>query len=202
MNPADSFWLGHTVVYTLGLWVLCAVVGAAISKNWKNRAVAEGLVLGGLLGILGVAIAACLPKQLPPAPPGMIAVQCPRCNAVQNVPMGQPQYQCWQCHTSTPTPGSYLEFDALANREAARQTSATRKVRCFNCKTVQTVPDLPMAHCSECGSVMKLADRKAPPQSAPTRTVRCFNCKSVQAVPDLPMADCTECGSVMKLSNR
>lgn len=86
------------------VWLICAGVGAAITSS-KNRGAGEGLVIGGLLGILGVIITLCLSKQLPAAPPGMLAVQCPRCNAVQNVPEGQPQYQCWQCHSLCPAPG-------------------------------------------------------------------------------------------------
>lgn len=75
------------------LWLLCAVIGGAIS-NSKNRGWAEGLVLGGLLGIIGVIIALCLRSG---APSGMQAVACPRCNAQQNIPVNAPSFECWQC---------------------------------------------------------------------------------------------------------
>jgi uncharacterized membrane protein YeaQ/YmgE (transglycosylase-associated protein family) len=72
--------------------VLCAVIGAVITEA-KDRGPWEGVFLGGLLGIIGIVIAACLSKELPPAPIGRVAVKCPRCNAVQNVPTGETQYE-------------------------------------------------------------------------------------------------------------
>lgn len=87
--------------------VVCAAIGAAITSS-KNRGVAEGLVLGGLLGLIGVIIALCLGKRaprIPPPPPGLVAVQCMRCRAVQNVPTSVPEFACWQCQLVAPTPG-------------------------------------------------------------------------------------------------
>lgn len=99
------------------VWIVCAGIGAAICHS-KNRNVGEGLALGGLLGIIGLVITVCLPSELPKAPPGMIALQCPRCNAVQNVSAGQPRYQCWQCHITNAAPGFEPAFQALAQWEA------------------------------------------------------------------------------------
>lgn len=141
------------------VWIVCAGIGAAIS-NSKNRGAGEGLALGGLLGIIGLVIAVCLPRELPKAPPEMIALQCPRCNAVQNVSAGQPRYQCWQCHTTNASPGYEPAFEALAQWEtqaAAPTTTGTRRVRCFNCREVQVVPDVPSMECGYCGVRMKLA---------------------------------------------
>jgi len=67
-----------------------------------RRPAGSGFALGGLLGILGVIIIICQKPGLPPAPAGMRPVKCTRCNAVQNVPLGQIQFECWQCKTVIP----------------------------------------------------------------------------------------------------
>jgi hypothetical protein len=53
--------------------------------------------LGALLGVIGVIIVIVQRPNLPKPPPGMRAVQCPRCNAMQNIPDGQTTFECWQC---------------------------------------------------------------------------------------------------------
>jgi hypothetical protein len=83
------------------VWLICAVIGAVISDR-KNLGAGSGFVLGGLLGILGLIIVICQRPGLPPAPAGMRAVKCTRCNAVQNVHTGQTQFECWQCKTVIP----------------------------------------------------------------------------------------------------
>ena len=50
------------------LWLFCAAIGAAIAKS-KNRNWTEGLLLGGLLGVIGVIIELCLRAQAPGLPP-------------------------------------------------------------------------------------------------------------------------------------
>jgi LSD1 subclass zinc finger protein len=50
-----------------------------------------------LLGVLGLGIVLVQRPRLPKPPPGMRAVRCPRCNAVQNIPDSQPTFECWQC---------------------------------------------------------------------------------------------------------
>lgn len=47
---------------------VCGPLGASFSAD-KGRNVAEGLLLGGLFGPLGVLVAALLPATTPPAPP-------------------------------------------------------------------------------------------------------------------------------------
>ena len=39
-----------------------------------------------------------LPELTPPE--GMRAVSCARCNAVQNVPINDSTFECWQCKTT------------------------------------------------------------------------------------------------------
>jgi hypothetical protein len=76
-------------------WLICGGIAAAIGSA-KNRNVLGWFVLGALFAP-SVLIVAVLPK-LPPRPPqGMRSVQCPRCNAVQNIPHGQSTFECWPC---------------------------------------------------------------------------------------------------------
>lgn len=86
---------------TIIFWLAMAALGMVIA-NAKNRSLAEGFFLSLLCGCFGVLIVALLPKQLPKAPPGLVAVTCPRCNAAQNVPNAQ-AFECWRCHLSTTT---------------------------------------------------------------------------------------------------
>jgi Protein of unknown function (DUF732) len=79
----------------IGCWLVCGVIVAVIASA-KNRNALGWLALGALFAP-SVLIVAVLPK-LPPGPPeGMRSVQCPRCNAVQNIPHGQTTFECWQC---------------------------------------------------------------------------------------------------------
>jgi hypothetical protein len=80
----------------LTVWLICGGVAAIIGQK-KNFNVAHSFLLGAVLGVIGVAIVAVQHANLPKPPPGLRAQQCPRCNAVQNVPEGQPTFECWQC---------------------------------------------------------------------------------------------------------
>jgi hypothetical protein len=75
---------------------------AAVISDRKNLGAVSGFAMGALLGIIGLIIVACQKPALPPAPAGMRAVKCTRCNAVQNVHQGQSQFECWQCKTVIP----------------------------------------------------------------------------------------------------
>jgi phage FluMu protein Com len=155
-------WTGAII-----LWIICAGIGAAIT-NSKNRGAGDGLVLGGLLGIIGVIIAACLSKQVPKAPPGMISVQCPRCNAAQNAPEGQPQYECWQCHTTSQAPGFEDLLRPIKPKPAATPpntsspAAASRSIRCNKCQTVfKVVPTATKLTCPSCDARLKIAPKVA-----------------------------------------
>ena len=82
------------IVYCL----LCGVVAAVIGHR-KNLSVGQSFALGAFLGIYGVASVAREKPGLPTAPPGMRAVKCPRCNAVQNIGETEAGYQCSRCKT-------------------------------------------------------------------------------------------------------
>jgi hypothetical protein len=93
------------------IWLGCAVIAALIGQS-KNRSVVGSFLLGLILGLIGIVIIALMPKKaaplgyytppapvVPAAPPGMRPVQCPRCNAAQNIPVADTSYECWQCKT-------------------------------------------------------------------------------------------------------
>jgi uncharacterized membrane protein YeaQ/YmgE (transglycosylase-associated protein family) len=84
----------------VAIWVACGFAAASITKG-KNRGSALGWILGLVLGVVGIIIALVLPGQAPAAPAGMRTVQCPRCNAAQNVPIGAMNCECWQCKLVT-----------------------------------------------------------------------------------------------------
>jgi len=72
-------------------WLICGMIAAAIGSA-KNRSALGWFVLGAVFAP-SVLIVAVLPK-LPPRPPeGMRSVQCPRCNAVQNIPHAQTTFR-------------------------------------------------------------------------------------------------------------
>ena len=83
------------------LWVVCAVIAGMISDR-KNNGFVNGFVIGVLLNIFGVIIVMCLKPGCRSRRGVLVAVKCPRCNTVQNVPAGQPQFACWQCHLVEP----------------------------------------------------------------------------------------------------
>ena len=78
------------------LAIACGALGASITSG-KNKGGVLGYALGFILGPIGVVVALLLPKDTPPAPMGMRAIRCPRCNAEQNVPASSTTNECWQC---------------------------------------------------------------------------------------------------------
>ena len=79
-------------------WTLYGIGGAVIALM-KDRHALEGFGLGVALGIIGIGIECALPKGMPTAPEGTFAEQCDYCNAIQNVSIAKPEYECWQCGT-------------------------------------------------------------------------------------------------------
>ena len=108
--PTWNF-LDTLLVAVIVFSLICGVVAAVIGHR-KNLSVGQSFALGALLGIYGVASVVRDKPGLPKAPPGMRAVKCPRCNAVQTIGETQAGYECSQCKTvnsSTPLPPRGVE---------------------------------------------------------------------------------------------
>jgi hypothetical protein len=82
--------------------IICAAVAEGIVKRKNNDSTVLYAALGFFFGVFGImAAAAATPGDLP-APKGMQAVRCIRCNAVTNIPEGAPMFECWQCKRAVP----------------------------------------------------------------------------------------------------
>jgi hypothetical protein len=87
-------------MYHLGLgWFIFFMISGAVAQ-----AIARGTnrnqnawFAAGVLFVGFVLVVALLPKLPDPAPDGMTAEKCPRCNAEQNVPENAPSFTCWRC---------------------------------------------------------------------------------------------------------
>jgi hypothetical protein len=91
-ETAREMNIGTVIVIAL----ICGAIAAVIGQK-KNFNVGHSFLLGAVLGVIGILIVAVQRPNLPKPPPGMSAVRCPRCNAVQNIPDGQATFECWQC---------------------------------------------------------------------------------------------------------
>lgn len=81
--------------YSLTCGGIAAIIGAH-----RNLSRLGSFVWGFLLGAIGILIVCLAKPGLPPAPEGMRAAKCKRCNTVQNVPLGAPgPTGCYVCKT-------------------------------------------------------------------------------------------------------
>lgn len=145
----------------IAFWCLIWGGIAALIGQRKNLGAGGPFALGVVLGIIGVIIVICQKSGLPPAPSGMRAVKCPRCNAVQNIAWAAPSYDCWQCHQAVPVQvPSWLaapnKTPAAKNQPTAEQSrrsiqcplcdaklsiaTTTRRFKCSKCKAVSNAP--------------------------------------------------------------
>ena len=87
-------------MYHLGLgWFIFFMISGAVAQaiaRGKNRN-QNAWFAAGVLFVGFVLVVALLPKLPEPAPDGMTAEKCPRCNAEQNVPENAPSFTCWRC---------------------------------------------------------------------------------------------------------
>ena len=107
------------VVQLLFLWWLIAGMSSTSQQaaECANQAYSDACEAGTAIGggiaffmiillwalidvILGVIWMVTNKSRLPKAPKGMYAAQCARCGVGQNLPMGQAEFACWQCHTT------------------------------------------------------------------------------------------------------
>lgn len=96
-----GFTLGFTILWVIATLSVFGAIGALIAES-KHQSRFVGFCLGFLLGFIGLAIAALLPKSLPKPPPGRWVLECPRCNAVQNLRDEAETFSCWQCKHQEP----------------------------------------------------------------------------------------------------
>ena len=89
------------VIGWLIFFIICGVGSGAIASR-KNRSVAGFFLLGFLFPIVGLIVALIVSPGQPEAPAGLRAVNCPRCNARQNIDPKIGTYECWQCKTNQP----------------------------------------------------------------------------------------------------
>ena len=86
----------------------------------------------------------------------MQAVQCPRCNAVQNIEQGAVSFECWQCHKDVRwgvPPNARGEVRQSEKLDAA---SLPTRIACYKCKHVLEAPPTQMNFvCDACGTQLK-----------------------------------------------
>jgi ribosomal protein S27E len=140
----------------LVIWLACAAICMMIASR-KNNSVLGAFFLGAILGIIGIIIVIAEKPGLPAAPHGMRAVKCTRCNAVQNINRGQPQFECWQCKAVIPL--AVVAQPPKPKPVAAKAAAAVGKrvsVRCFNCQHAQSLPAAQQKFtCEQCGAKVK-----------------------------------------------
>lgn len=165
--------LASTFVETaILLWLFCAAIGAAIAKS-KNRNWTEGLLLGGLLGVLGVIIELFLRGQAPGMP---VAGWYPD-------PEGTGSQRYWNGREWSDLPQRPGKSNATQAIGAPAATQAQTK-KCPDCaETVLADAKL----CRYCG------------HHFPTSNVKCFKCQHIQAVLTSRMTfACEQCGHRLK----
>lgn len=131
------------LLFFLLFWGLLWGVVCTLIAQRKNKP-ASAFWWGFFLGLIGVLIVAVSSPGRPPAPLGLMSVTCTRCNAVQNIPMGAKNFECWQCHLKTAAPAAVT---------AARPPKVP--VTCPSCKaklTATMMPDRPTFKCPKCGA--------------------------------------------------
>ena len=174
------------------LWLFCAVIGAAIAKS-KNRHWSEGLLLGGLLGIIGVIIELFM-RSLPSGPPPPGWYPDPDDKGSQRYWDGR-EWDDPPARAVKSTPKAVTQAKTKACPDCAETILAAAKV------------------CKHCG--YRYAPLSAPktsvPQSIPrakdetviarekSAKVKCHNCQHVQTVPQSAATfPCEQCDARLK----
>ncbi|WP_143120027.1 zinc ribbon domain-containing protein [Mycobacterium marinum] len=169
------------------LWLFCATMGAGIAKS-KNRHWTEGLLLGGLLGVLGVIIELFLRAQSPSLP---AAGWYPDPESAA----GQKYWNGREWSDLPPRPATRRAPQPVAEPAAA----LVRTKKCPDCaETILTEARV----CKHCGFRFPGDTTQAAHSGQPHGKlikVRCHHCQHVQAVSvnDATFA-CEECGTQLK----
>ncbi|MGO9153853.1 zinc ribbon domain-containing protein [Mycobacterium sp.] len=154
------------------LWLFCAAIGAAIAKS-KNRNWTEGLLLGGLLGVIGVIIELFLRAQSPGLP----------LSGWYPDPAGTGSQRYWngrEWSDLPPRPNGEPRPQAVDGLAAVQ--AQTKK--CPDCAETILVD---AKICRYCG------------HHFPTTNARCFKCNHVQAVLTSETEfTCEQCGQHLK----
>ncbi|WP_420063884.1 DUF2510 domain-containing protein [Mycobacterium marinum] len=169
------------------LWLFCAAIGAGIAKS-KNRHWTEGLLLGGLLGVLGVIIELFLRAQSPSLP---VAGWYPDPDRTG----GQRYWNGREWSDLPPRPATSRAPQAFA--ELASAPVQTKK--CPDCAEAILAE---ARVCKHCGFRFAADTPQAAPSGRPhgkLMKVRCHHCQHVQAV-SLNEATfaCEECGTKLR----
>ncbi|MEB4212316.1 zinc ribbon domain-containing protein [Mycobacterium sp. 94-17] len=167
------------------MWLFCVAIGAAIAKS-KNRRWTEGLLLGGLLGVIGVIIELFLRAQPPGLPPsgwypdpdgsssqrffwnGREWADLPA-RAVNGgtakAAVQAPTKQCPDCAETILAAAKVCKhcgyrFPLPVAHETMIPRGTSSKVRCHQCQHVQTVPQSESTFaCEQCDAKLKRRTR-------------------------------------------
>jgi hypothetical protein len=104
-------------------------------------------VIGWVIA-LAMAFGSAPPRAVIPL--GMQTVMCPRCNAQQNIPVGAPTFECWQCkYVAHQGPSPLARW---RGKPTAPPAVETINVKCHACQHVQAVPVNQARYvCEQCG---------------------------------------------------
>ena len=85
--------IGAMTIGVIVVGLLISGIIASLIGNARGRGPVDSFMFGAIFGIFGIAWVAIANDT----PRGWKHVQCPRCNAKQNVP--KDGGECWQCKT-------------------------------------------------------------------------------------------------------
>ncbi|WP_156675757.1 MULTISPECIES: zinc ribbon domain-containing protein [unclassified Mycobacterium] len=166
------------------LWLFCAVIGAAIA-NSKNRHWTEGLLLGGLLGVIGVIIELFLRTQAPALPP----------SGWYPDPDGSGSQRFWNGREWADLPPRPVNSSA----PIAPDTSPAVRAPTKNCPDCAETVLAAARVCKHCGHRFIPGPEALMVPRGKTTKVRCHKCQHVQTVPESKSVfACEQCDAKLK----
>jgi ribosomal protein S27E len=180
------------------LWLFCAAIGAAIAKS-KNRNWTEGLLLGGLLGVIGVIIELFMSAQGSVLPP----------SGWYPDPEGSDSQRFWNGREWGDLPPRPANSRAPQAVDAGAAVQGPTK-KCPDCaETILAAANV----CKHCGyrvtppSAPDTSQKQEAPRgksetvipSGKSTKVKCHNCQHVQTVLQSESAfACEQCNTKLK----